>query len=297
MWKIPEAECSAAVCTEDGTRIALRRYGNRRGPRLVLSHGNGLAIDLYYPFWSLLTERFDVIVYDFRNHGRNPPSASPNHDIATFVSDNERIFRGIERLFGDKPWVGVFHSLSAITILNHSPPGANALALVLFDPPIFAKSGDQLDLDRLYQRFRRLALWRHGSFEKREHFAQAFRDSGLMERALPGVPELASEALLRSAADGDGYEPRCPPEYEARVNEYFFAYNSEPELGSLRCPVKVIGADPTLPASFLPGFTTRSWADVDYDFVPDTTHYLQIEKPKECTGMMSRFLEKQNFAG
>ncbi len=49
---------------DDGTVITLRRHGNPAGPRMVLSHGNGLAADLYYPFWSLLADRFDIVVHD-----------------------------------------------------------------------------------------------------------------------------------------------------------------------------------------------------------------------------------------
>ena len=56
----------------DGALIMLRRHGNAAGPRLVLSHGNGLAADLYYPFWSLFTDRYDIILYDFRSHGWSP---------------------------------------------------------------------------------------------------------------------------------------------------------------------------------------------------------------------------------
>ena len=46
---------------DDGVPIMLRRHGNPSGPRLVLSHGTGLAIDVYYPFWSLLADRFDFL--------------------------------------------------------------------------------------------------------------------------------------------------------------------------------------------------------------------------------------------
>ena len=38
---------------------------------MLLTHGNGLAADLYYPFWSLLAERFDLLLYDLRSHGWN----------------------------------------------------------------------------------------------------------------------------------------------------------------------------------------------------------------------------------
>jgi len=48
----------------DGAPIRIRRHGNPRGPRLVLCHGNGFAIDAYVPFWSLLADRFDLVLYD-----------------------------------------------------------------------------------------------------------------------------------------------------------------------------------------------------------------------------------------
>ncbi|MXX73118.1 MAG: alpha/beta fold hydrolase, partial [Gemmatimonadetes bacterium] len=154
MLDVPEPRAIAEVCMPDGTGIALRRHGNPDGPRLVLSHGNGLAIDLYYPFWSLLTDRFDLVLYDFRNHGWNVPGDPRSHNVATFVSDNDHVARGIDRHFGKKPWIGVFHSLSAVTALNQEPPGGGAAALVLFDPPILPPSGEPLEIDARWQKMR-----------------------------------------------------------------------------------------------------------------------------------------------
>ena len=57
-----------------------------RGPRLVLSHGNGLAIDGYLPFWGPLCERYDVILFDFRHHGRNPSNPAWAHDWPVLIS-------------------------------------------------------------------------------------------------------------------------------------------------------------------------------------------------------------------
>ena len=69
VWELPEPLSTHDVRVDDDTVITLRRHGNPQGPRLVMSHGNGLAIDLYYPFWSLLADDFDLIIYDLRNHG------------------------------------------------------------------------------------------------------------------------------------------------------------------------------------------------------------------------------------
>jgi hypothetical protein len=35
---------------------------------------------------------------------------------------------------------------------------------------------------------------------------------------------------------------------------------------------------------------------VDYDFVPETTHFLQVENPADCVAMMHGFLEESGLA-
>ena len=120
---------------DDDTVIVLRRHGNPAGPRLVLSHGNGLAIDLYYPFWSLLADDFDLIVYDLRNHGWNPVGRPESHNVARFVSDHDRVLKAIDHHYGNKPKIGVFHSVSALTSLLSLNLGSEFAARVLFDPP------------------------------------------------------------------------------------------------------------------------------------------------------------------
>ena len=96
------------VGLDAGTRTILRRRGNPEGPRLVLSHGNGLAIDLYYPFWSLLAKDFDPFLCDLRNHGWNRvgPRGAPN--LPTLVRDHDRILDAIDAHSGSQPNVGVF---------------------------------------------------------------------------------------------------------------------------------------------------------------------------------------------
>ena len=120
----------------DGASIIVRQHGNADGPRLILSHGNGLAADLYYPFWSLLLDRFDLIVYDVRNHGWNPVGDQRGHNVPTFVQDSQNVLASVGRLFGAKPPIGVFHSLSAVVAMLHQQQDGGFAALVLFDPPV-----------------------------------------------------------------------------------------------------------------------------------------------------------------
>ena len=62
------------------------------------------------------------------------------------------------------------------------------------------------------------------------------------------------------------------------------------DLEWLSCPTKIIGADPTLPYAYLPTFDFEDATRVDYDFIPETTHLLQLERPRECVAAIREFL-------
>ena len=72
-FEIPTPSMTFEVPLEDGARIRMRRHGNPDGVRLLVTHGNGFAADAYYPYWRHLLSKFDVLVFDFRNHGQNVP--------------------------------------------------------------------------------------------------------------------------------------------------------------------------------------------------------------------------------
>jgi len=59
---IPPPHAAFDAIMEDGAVIRVRRHGIAGAPRLVLSHGNALAIDGYFSFWGRLLDRYDVIV-------------------------------------------------------------------------------------------------------------------------------------------------------------------------------------------------------------------------------------------
>ena len=89
-----------------------------------------------------------------------------------------------------------------------------------------------------------------------------------------------AETLLRPADDGEGYELRCPREHEAQIFEFLFGWSMQVDLGRVECPVKVIGSDPTMALSFMPSTDLAELSDLDYDFLPDATHFLQMEEPE-----------------
>ena len=290
VWEIPKPLAILEVPVDDGTIIILRRHGNPSGPRLVLCHGSGLAVDLYYPFWSLLTADFDLMIYDLRSHGWNDLGTLEDHHIPAFVRDHDRILEAIESRYGIKPTVGVFHSISAVASLLSPTKGSKYSALILFDPPLCRAGSSYEERSMSARRTADMLRRRQYRFKSRDELEELHRFLPVFRRAVPGVLELVARTTLRESKNGEGYELRCPPEYEAKI------FNSAPDFAlsvdllTLQCPAKIVGSDPVLSLSHLPRFDFSEIANVSYDFLPETTHFLQLEKPKECVVAMRDFL-------
>lgn len=298
---VPDPRRSIDAVMADGAVIRLRRYGVPTSPRLVLSHGNGLAIDGYMPFWKPLCDRYDIILFDIRNHGRNPLHGPSGHDLATFSEDFEFIWRAIRDNFGAEPAVGVFHSLAAVAALEHAAdrPG-RWRALVLFDPPVFPRDGHELqpiqaehtaDMGRRAER-------RAESFEDPASLAGQYLRHPSFRRWVEGAAARMAQATLRPTGDG-GWTLACPRELEALI----YATNTDPTLwpriASLDIPIKLIGADPDLEDAQMPALIGRAMAAelaIAYEFIPDTTHFLQIEQPESCIRSMEKFLREHGLA-
>ncbi|MCY3631649.1 MAG: alpha/beta hydrolase [bacterium] len=291
VWSVPEPLSVHEVEVDSKSSILLRRHGNPDGIRLILSHGNGLAIDFYYPFWSLLTRDFDLIVYDLRNHGWNTVGDLENHSVPTLVSDHDRILVEIDELFGQKPQVGVFHSVSTLTPLISESKGSGYSALVLFDPPICKPGRNYFDFEEAAVRMSNSASRRTFQFKSKSSFTDLYRVFPTFKSAVPGVVDLLAATTLRESADGEGFELRCPREYEAQIIAYASVYGVFIDFSKIRCPVKVLGADPTVPSSYLPSLNLSDISNVDYDFLPESTHFLQLEHPEECAAIMREFIE------
>lgn len=296
-WRVPDPGGIVDASMADGTAIAVRRHGNPDGPRLVLSHGCGLAADLYYPYWSQLTDRFDICIYDLRSHGWNATSPVGSYNIPTLVNDSQTVIETISSRWGQKPCVGLFHSVSTVIALTHQHHRRDFAGLVLFDPALELPSGRGTHLDEVCQRQAKRARRRRSRFESYHELADLLGQAPAYSLIAPETLSLLSEATLRPA-EGGGFELRCPPEHEARLYEWYFGFAMQVthHLDSFDIPLKAIGADPTVPFSFLPGLDLGALARFDYDFLPDKTHFLQLEAPQECADLTVRFLERHGLA-
>jgi len=302
---LPRPTESRTLVMADGARIVLRRHGNPDGPRLALSHGNGLAIDGYFPFWRLLLDRFDLVLFDMRNHGINPLHGSRGHDWAHFAADMEAVRRGIDDAFGAEPVAGVFHSLSAIAAALHlREAGRRWDALVLFDPPFCPREGHPLQegqrahMAEMSSRARR----RPTGYADPRYLAFQMAMRKAHRGWVKGAHELMARATLRENPGGgekEAWTLACPRELEANVFETNVDPTVWPSLAETTVPVKIVGADPEGEFAGQPARVCRAMGDelpIDYSCVEGTSHFLQVENPARCVELMEEFLRKHGLA-
>src|SRR6185312_16206994 len=258
---IPPPHKIVDLRTPDGAMIRLRRYGNPEGPRLAVSHGNGLAIDGYFPFWDLLRERYDLMLFDFRNHGQNPLTNFTDHNWTQFVRDLEQIFAAIQAHFGAKPMAGAFHSMSALAasrqIQRH---GLRWDPLFLFDPPFYPPPDHPLHRDQLGNEddIAVRAAKRTTAYADPSELAASF--ARRMTRWRPETYELMARATLRhNAADGQ-WKLACPREYEAHI----YLTNRDPAVwrgvSAMPGAIKLICGDAEIPDAMPPSLLGRALA-------------------------------------
>lgn len=71
MGAILEPFPKCEVRLDDDSATTVRRHRNAEGLRLILSHGNGLAVDVGHLYLSLLSIEVDLFVNELWNHGLN----------------------------------------------------------------------------------------------------------------------------------------------------------------------------------------------------------------------------------
>jgi pimeloyl-ACP methyl ester carboxylesterase len=299
---LPIPSMTFDVALDDGAKIRMRRHGNPDGVRLLLTHGNGFAADAYFPYWQHLIPKFDVLVFDFRNHGQNVPAEPPNHNYAQLARDLERVIHEVKSRLGEKPTAGIFHSMSGRTAMKHAVEiGWRWDALVLFDPPNVPPPGHPAyaAMAAFEKRLTEWARQRRRRLAAVEELAEEYRQSRATARWVEGAHELMAHSVLRQSPDGDGYELVCAPDNEAAIYAEAMTLNLWPRAAAFGGPVKLIGCDPNMKGSPATGPANQALGiegGYDYSFVAGTGHLLQIEKPQECVRLTLQFLAGYGLA-
>lgn len=305
------------IAVSDGATIVLRRYGQIDAPRLALSHGNGLAIDGYVKFWERLCQNFDVVLFDMRNHGRNAlhdlnagiKIDPAQHNWPRMTQDMAEIRSAIDHEFGAKRVTGVFHSMSAVAALlsvlsTPAYPAQSFDSLVLFDPPLYPPLNHALHgiafngTEVLARRTER----RPPTYADPMELASQFKRKDEFRGWIDGAAEDIARATLIKLDDTDDgtsgateavWQLACPRELEARMYETNRDSGLWPHLlKPVTTPFKIVGADPTIDSAQAPARICQALsqvAPIDYEFVANSSHFMQIEQPDACAQIVSDF--------
>jgi pimeloyl-ACP methyl ester carboxylesterase len=296
--EIPPPHLIFDVPLEDGARIRVHRHGNPDGARLFLSHGNGYAINGYLPYWQHFLDRFDLIIFDFRNHGGNEPATPANHTYAQLSRDLERVYQDVTAKLGNRRSAGIFHSMSGRTAMKHALEiGFRFDALILFDPPNVPPPGHPVypAMEAFEGRLVEFTRTRRTHFASIDELATDFAKSRVGQSWVAGVHELMARSLLRKNPDGGGFVLACDPANERGIYAEALSMNLWPRAKDFAGPVKLIGADPDLKGGSPTGRANQALGTengYDYSFVSGTGHMLQIEKPEACVQLTLEFLKE-----
>jgi pimeloyl-ACP methyl ester carboxylesterase len=282
----------------DGVEIAVRRYAIGKGPCLVISHGNGFAIDGYRVFWEPLLDRFELVLFDVRNHGRNPRTSSNGHHYHQMAIDMGTLAQALrERLAPGQAMVGVFHSMSGRAAMKHATEMAWVWdALVLFDPPNMPPAGH-----RTYEAMRAFELRlvdyacnRPDHFESVDAMLKLLQESRATSRWQPQAIIDMAHAVLQADPAG-GVRLACRRELEAMIYLAALSMDLWPAAAAFGGPVKLIGADPGVKNNPPTGIANQALAEeagYRFEAIAETSHLLQIERPDACRESMVSFLRE-----
>ena len=298
-YPLPAPLATIDVAGDDGAVIRVRRHGNPLGNRLIVSHGNGFAIDGYVAFWGRFLADFEIVAFDARNHGwseaAGPQANFLGHDYAHMARDLDRVREAAAAEFGAKPTAGLFHSMSAqAAMIAALELGWQFDALVLFDPPNNPAEGHPVRAPMVAY-LKRLVAWasaRRERFDDPTELARDYAATRAGRNWVEGAHRQVAEAVLRPAARG-GWRLRCPRELEAAMYAQGIALDLWPRASTFAGPIKLVGADPERDHATPTALSNRALAaegSYDYLAMPGTGHLLQLEAPAACAEAALEFL-------
>ena len=268
-------------------------------PLLLFAHATGFNAETYRGMLTPLQGRFRVTAVDQRGHGftKLPASPGPQADWTTFGQDLARI---LETLDG-APAVLAGHSMGAVTSMMVAAARPNLVrGLVLVEPVLVPRFSRQLaGVMRWLGRgpppgtdLAAMAAKRRAIFPSFEMAVSAYRGRG----AFKTWPDDTVADYLRGGliSTGNGTEMRlaCDPLWESSIFQH--APPGGARLASnVRCPITVIYS----PVSNTTrdrevGIVMRRHRDVRVVRVPETTHFLPMERPDVVQFEIERMLRK-----
>jgi pimeloyl-ACP methyl ester carboxylesterase len=257
----------------------------REAPLLHFAHATGFNAETYRGLLTPLTGRFHVAAADQRGHGFTTLSAVPGPQAAwaNFAADLARVLDAVDR----GPAILAGHSMGAIvSMMVAARHPARVRGLVLVEPVLVPR------FSRHMMRLRRLlpgmstpggdlatmAAKRRAIFPSFEMVQSAYRGRGAFKTWKDEtVADYLRGGLIPT---GNGTEMRlaCEPLWESAIFQ-----NAPPGIARLarqvRCPLTLIYCGTGTAKAREVGIVARNHGNARLVQVPETTHFLPMERP------------------
>ena len=249
---------------------------------IFLAHATGFCKEVWDPFVAGMRQGFDgtIVAWDGRGHGGSE-AGTPPFDWWDFATDALAVVESTDVEIR----IGVGHSMggAALAMAEILRPGTFD-GLVLIEPIVFRPPFGRFDhllVD--------IALKRRPGFQSvadaRSNFAEKPVFAGWDDRSMDayvqgGLMEQDGEWILR-----------CRPEHEAEVFRGGSDHGAYDRLDEIRTPVLLVAGDhsETHDREFMDHLRSRM-PDASVTIVPDTGHFLPMERPGVVADLVTEFL-------
>jgi pimeloyl-ACP methyl ester carboxylesterase len=270
----------------DGVKLHLADWGDR-GPDLFLVHANGFLGRVYRLMLAPLVEHYHVRTLDLRGQGDSEKGETASYHWQSLAND----VQGVIEQLGLQDFYAVGHSgggaLLAFYTATH-PGRVKRLALlepvILPHEPAFLARLSADNHPFIERARRRREVWDShqqlfAAYQGKDAFA-SWREDVLWDYVRHGTYELPDGRIAL----------KCPGEVEAQVFANTMSLDVFSQIDKIDCPVLVLrGAHTDGPLFVAAERVARRVPQGSLVTVPDTGHFLAMEKPEEVAGIIGEY--------
>lgn len=244
----------------------------------VFLHANGFNARAYRSILAPLADRWRILAPDQRGHGATRLSIE-REDRTSWIDMKDDLLAFMAAMKLGRVALGGHSMGGTASLLASAEAPERVRALALFDPVILPAGAHIRPMgDAISTPLAHGALRRRRVFPSRQAAADAYRGRGAFRTWTEEMLADYVAAGFKDLPDGT-VELACTPEWEVSnyVNQ---AHNSWAAFERSVCPIRILRAETGSPGRLDEGLDRlAATGRIRLETVPDTTHFLPMERP------------------
>ena len=264
---IPSRWTTTTIYAQDDTPLHVMRTGGDKPP-VILLHGIQVSGLMWLRTAKALEDQFDVVIPDFRGHGR---SGKVNSDLApdTFVNDIITIMNNLnlQRTFV------VGHSMGA-DVAGRLAVEANLRGVVLVDPALVNIAAMLPPMDNELPPYMQPVLDAMATIRSGLHADKMRAGLNLLP---PGAPLPQEEDYVGFVEGHGGFDPQ----FYRNMGKLGYLCEEADTIARIQCPILLMTARPMMaPERVKVGLATfkNNWQNGQHSHFEDSGHFIPFER-------------------